>query len=66
MWDRLFWLWFSLTAAFALYLLCETPGAHNIFLSSVLIGLGLLKLACERSREGRTMISRRLLGRLKR
>ena len=66
MWDRLFWLWFLVTSAMALYLLYEDPTAYNIFLSSMLIGLGLLKLACERSREGRPMMSRRLIGRLRR
>jgi hypothetical protein len=64
-WDRLFWLWFAVTAALALYLLYEEPTAYSMFLSSMLIGLGLLKLACERSREGRSMVSRRLIGRLR-
>jgi hypothetical protein len=64
-WDRLFWLWFALTAVLALYLLYEEPTAYSIFLSSVLIGLGFLKLACERSREDRPMVSRRLIGKIR-
>lgn len=64
-WDRLFWLWFLATAALALYMLYRDPTAYTIFLSSMLIGLGLLKLACERSADGRPMVSRRLIRKIR-
>ncbi len=62
MWHKLFWLWFIFTSFFSLMLMLEDASAANLLFSSLLAGLGIIKLGGERSE--RPMVSRKLLKRL--
>jgi hypothetical protein len=62
-WDKLFWLWFALTAAFAILLFAEDPSTLNLVYGSMLVGLGLIKLAGE---AGQPRIDGRILRKLRR
>ncbi len=66
MWDKLFWLWFVITAMLALLLIFEEATTFNLLFGSMVIGLGLIKLAGERARKERgPLVKRRLLEKLK-
>jgi hypothetical protein len=64
-WDKLFWIWFSVVAALALMLILEEATTFNLLFASTVIGLGLLKLAGERARPGQVRIERKTLEKLK-
>ncbi len=51
LWDKVFWLWFLLTSALALYLLLEETTLWGVLQAMLLIGLALVKLAEETSRD---------------
>lgn len=63
-WDKVFWLWFIIMAVFVISLIMEDASTTNLAWGSMLIGLGLVKMAGERSAGGRG-ISRRLLERIR-
>ena len=66
MWDKLFWLWFVITAMLALLLVFEEATTFNLLFGSMVIGLGLIKLADERAEKvRRPLVKRRLLEKLK-
>jgi hypothetical protein len=65
MWDKLFWLWFVITAVLALMLVFEEATTLSLLFGSMVIGLGLIKLAGERAeRERRPLVKRRILDKL--
>jgi hypothetical protein len=65
MWDKLFWLWFVITAVLALMLVLEEATTLSLLFGSMVIGLGLIKLAGERAeRERRPLVKRRILDKL--
>lgn len=65
-WDKIFWLWFAFVAVAVLYMLSEEVSTFNLVFGSMVIGLGLIKLASERSeKDQRLLIKRRLLDKLK-
>jgi hypothetical protein len=64
-WDKLFWLWFAFVTALFLAMLTEEATTLNLLFGSMLIGLGLIKLAGERSGRDRPLkVSRKILKRL--
>jgi hypothetical protein len=63
-WDKLFWLWFILVAVIFLVMLTEETTTLSLLFGSMLVGLGLIKLAGERSGPG-PRIRRSLLKRLR-
>ncbi len=65
-WDKVFWVWFLFTALLALVMLLEDASTLNMVFGSMVIGLGLIKLAGERSGKSQPLkVSRKLLDKLK-
>jgi hypothetical protein len=65
-WDKLFWSWFVIIASMAIYLLLEEATTFNIVFGSMLIGLGLTKIAGERAKDKGLKADKKILEKLKR
>jgi uncharacterized membrane protein len=64
-WDRIFWLWFVMVSLLAVLLMLEETTTLSIIFGSLVVGLGLIKLAGERAGKSRTKVRRKLLDKLR-